>query len=122
MAAYQSPQLATIDDELIERVTARIVEACDPEILYLFGSAARGDAGPESDVDLLVVTELDEGVRSYEKAGELRRLFDRWLVSFDILVQTPDEFARTKEWPGHIARVAAREGKLLYRRDAYAPV
>lgn len=120
MAAYRHSQLATIDDALIERVTARLVEACNPVALYLFGSAARGEAGSESDLDLLVVTELEKGVRPYEKAGELRRLFDGWLVSFDILVQAPDDFTRAKEWPGHIAHTAVREGTLLYRRDTHA--
>lgn len=120
MPSTQRAQLATIDESLIERVADRIVEACDPEAIYLFGSAARGDAGPESDLDVLIVTKLEDGERPYEKASELRRLFDGWLVSFDILVQSPRDFARAKAWPGHIAYTATREGTLLYQRPSRA--
>ena len=38
-----------------ERMTAAVVEAVDPEQVILFGSRARGDAGADSDVDLVVV-------------------------------------------------------------------
>lgn len=120
MPSTQRAQLATIDEQLIERVAQRIVDACDPEAIYLFGSAARGDAGPESDLDLLIVTELEDDERFYEKASQLRRLFDGWLVSFDILVQSPRDFSRAKAWPGHIAYTASREGTLLYRRASHA--
>jgi predicted nucleotidyltransferase len=120
MPSTQRAQLATIDEPLIERVADCIVEACDPKAIYLFGSAARGGAGPESDLDVLIVTELADGERPYEKASELRRLFDGWLVSFDILVQSPRDFDRAKSWLGHIAYTAAREGTLLYQRSSRA--
>jgi len=120
MSSTQRAQLATIDDRLIQRVAKRIVDACDPEAIYLFGSAARGDAGPESDLDLLVVTALEGDERPYEKASELRRLFDGWLVSFDILVLSPRRFSRLKGIPGHIAYTASREATLLHRRTSDA--
>lgn len=116
-ASMQNVELRDIDAGVIQQVRDRIVEACRPRRIYLFGSAASGEAGPESDLDLLVVTELEEGKRPHEKAGEIRRLFDGWLVGFDIVVQTPEEFARTRNRPGHIATTAARTGKLLYRAD-----
>jgi len=45
-----------IDEALVERMRDRLIEACDPQYLYLFGSVARGEESPGSDVDLLVVT------------------------------------------------------------------
>lgn len=110
--------LRAVDSQLIQEVTERIVEADGPRRLYLFGSAVGDRGGEGSDVDLLVVTELEEGERPHERAGTLRRLFDGWLVPFDILVQTPEEFARTRKIPGHIAATAVRHGRLLYRADA----
>ena len=51
----------------IGRMVKRIVKQFDPEQVILFGSQARGDAGPDSDVDLLIVmdfegTALDKGL------------------------------------------------------------
>ena len=106
--------LTPIDEVLIEQVRDRIVEACHPKALYLFGSAARGVAREGSDLDLLVVMDLPEGVRSYEKAGELSRLFDGWLLPMDILVRTPEQFERGTRLLGFIERTVLREGKLLY--------
>jgi len=43
------------DDPAIEELIQRLVEALGPERIYLFGSRARGDGGPDSDYDLMVV-------------------------------------------------------------------
>jgi predicted nucleotidyltransferase len=45
----------TADDSALKQLVDRLVEAYRPERIYLFGSVARGDAGPDSDYDLLVV-------------------------------------------------------------------
>ncbi len=44
----------------LAEIIRRIVEAVHPDQIILFGSQARGDAGPDSDVDLLVVAPSDE--------------------------------------------------------------
>ncbi len=44
-----------VTDEVLDAMVRAIVDAVDPEQVWLFGSRARGQAGPESDVDLLVV-------------------------------------------------------------------
>ena len=44
-----------VDDDLLRRMTATIVDAVDPEKVILFGSRARGDAEADSDFDLLVI-------------------------------------------------------------------
>ena len=41
--------------EVIEEMTRRLVEFSRPDRIYLFGSEARGEAGPDSDLDFLVV-------------------------------------------------------------------
>ncbi len=110
----EQPQLATIDNRLIERVRDRIVAACAPRALYLFGSAARGEVRAGSDLDLLVVTDLPEGISAREKSRELHALFEGWLLPLDIIVQTPETFAQSQKLLGHIARTAARDGMLLY--------
>ena len=57
-----SAVLRTIDDALIEQVVEQIVETCTPETVIMFGSGARGEAKPGSDLDLLVVLDLPENM------------------------------------------------------------
>ena len=46
-------------DSVLAEVVRRLAEAYQPERIYLFGSKARGDAGPDSDYDLLVIVPND---------------------------------------------------------------
>ena len=99
---------------LIKQVVDRIVERFDPERIILLGSAARGEAGPDSDIDLLVVMRIDGSRR--EKAVEIGVAVNDVPVPKDIIVTTPEDFEWRKNVPGTIERPAAREGRLLYAR------
>jgi predicted nucleotidyltransferase len=92
----------------------RIVSRFDPESIILFGSRARGNAGPDSDVDLLVVMPCLGSKR--EKQIEIRLALKSFQIPKDIVVTTPEDFQWRKEIPGTIERPAAREGKVLYAR------
>lgn len=98
----------------IDRMVQRIVRKFHPERIILFGSQARGDARPDSDVDLLVVMPF-EGSR-FEKELEIDEVLWSIPVSVDVIVTTPEEFAWRKEYVGTIEWPAAREGKILYAR------
>ena len=98
----------------IEQMVRRIVRRFHPERIILFGSHARGEAGPDSDVDLLVVMPFLGSKR--EKQLEIRLALRNIHVPKDIMVTTPEEFQWRKEVPGTIERPAAREGKVLYAR------
>jgi predicted nucleotidyltransferase len=101
-------------ERIIDEMVLRIVERFDPERIILFGSAARGDAGPDSDVDLLVVMPV-EGSRR-EKAVEIGVAVNDIPVPKDIVVTTPEDFEWRKEIVGTIERPAVREGRLVYAR------
>ena len=42
-------------EDIVREITRRLVEFYRPERIYLFGSAARGDSGPDSDLDFCIV-------------------------------------------------------------------
>ena len=98
----------------IQQMVRRIVSRFHPERIILFGSHARGEAGPDSDIDLLVVMPFLGS--KLEKQLEIRLALRGIHVPKDIVVTTPEEFLWRKEIPGTIERPAAREGKVLYAR------
>jgi predicted nucleotidyltransferase len=98
----------------IRQMVRRIVSQFHPEKIILFGSHARGDAGPDSDVDLLIVMPYLGSRR--EKQVEIRLALKSIRIPKDIVVTAPEEFLWRKEVPGTIERPAAREGKVLYAR------
>ncbi len=98
----------------IQRMVKRIVAQFDPEQIILFGSHARGDAGPDSDVDLLVVVPVKGSKR--EKAIEIGVALHGIRVPKDIVVTTPEEFSWRRNVAGTIERPATLEGLVLYAR------
>ena len=108
--------MATTDtrsaDEIIAEMTRRIVEKFDPLQVILFGSRARGDARPDSDVDLLVVfPHVDDNRRM---RVDIRGVLSDLPVAKDIIVATPDELRRSADRLGSILVPAVREGRTLY--------
>ena len=98
--------------ETVTAMANRIVDGFHPLRVILFGSHARGDAGPHSDVDFLVV--LPRTANKREAAIEIRRALADFPVSKDIIVTTPDEIARRGNLVGDVLRPALREGKVIY--------
>ncbi|MGD0497391.1 MAG: nucleotidyltransferase domain-containing protein [Bryobacteraceae bacterium] len=98
--------------EIVERITRRF----SPEKIILFGSRARGDARPDSDVDLLVLFQEVDDARA--RAVELYVALVGCGVATDILVSTTARFERYKNVVNTVYWPAAREGKVLYERAA----
>ncbi len=98
--------------DLLAEVVRRVVEAASPDRIILFGSAARGEAGPHSDVDLLVVK---AGVTHRRRLAQ--RIYSRLLgleVPVDVLVVTPDDIETFRDKVGTIIGPALREGREIY--------
>jgi predicted nucleotidyltransferase len=106
---------STKAERAIREMVRRIVRQFAPERIILFGSHARGEAGPDSDVDLLVVMPV-QGPK-HRRQVEVRVALHDIRVPKDIIVTTPEDFAWRKDVVGTIEYPAVREGKVLYARS-----
>lgn len=98
----------------LESVVQTIVREVDPERVYLFGSRARGEAGPDSDIDLLVAADMPGDRR--ERSIAVRKLFPNRTIALDVFVFHQEEFNRQKKLINSISDFASTEGEVLYER------
>jgi predicted nucleotidyltransferase len=98
--------------ESIEEIRRRIVEGFSPEKVILFGSQATGDAGDDSDVDVLVVMDVEGS--TLHKAAEIRKSLRGIPISIDVLVVRPDELRAYATRTDTIFPHVLREGRELY--------
>jgi len=102
--------------EVLEEVKRRIVTKFRPQRIILFGSYAGGRPGPDSDLDLLIVMEVEGSTR--QKANEIDMLLADRSIPMDFIVLTPEQYERQKNIVGSIARQVEREGKVIYEHAA----
>lgn len=100
-----------LTEEILQEIVRRIVAAVQPKKIILFGSAARGEMGPDSDLDLLVIKSCLHRRRT---AARVERSLIGIGTPTDIIVATPDDIDRYKDTIGLIYRPALREGKTIY--------
>jgi predicted nucleotidyltransferase len=106
------PDILESDGKLAELVR-RLVDAFQPERLYLFGSRARDAADADSDYDLMMVLpKLDEP--AYRVAQQAHTLVWGLGISADILVWSRDEFDRRGQIKASLPAIVLREGMLLH--------
>ena len=101
------------DDPMLAEIVHRLVEAFDPEQIYLFGSHARGDAGPDSDYDIMVVVP-QATEPGYRLAQEAHSLLWGLGVAADILVWTHEQFDSRRHVAASLPATIVRQGQLLY--------
>jgi predicted nucleotidyltransferase len=100
-----------------DRIVRDVRSVLEPAAIVLFGSYARGDFGPFSDIDLLVVRAepFARGESRRRELGSLyRALAPACELPKDILLFTRDEVAAWKETTNHMVAMAAKEGRVLY--------
>ena len=98
----------------IEEFGRRVGEEFGAQRVILFGSYARGNADPDSDVDVLVIGAF-EG-RSVDKSVEIRMKL-RPSFPMDLLVRTPEKVRERMEMGDPFMREILEQGKVLYEAD-----
>lgn len=101
--------------DLLPALTSALVSAYEPRRIILFGSTARGEAGPDSDFDILIVVDDDAEPRRRRSRLAYEVL---WPVgrAGDILVMTRTEYERRAGVHASLAAIIRDEGSVLYER------
>jgi len=102
-----------IQDPMLEEIVRRLVDDCQPERVYLFGSRARGNAGADSDYDIMVVVAQSDQP-AYRRAQRAHTLIWDLGAAADILVWTRDAFDSRVHLRASLPATITREGQLLY--------
>jgi predicted nucleotidyltransferase len=100
-------------DPILAEMVKRIVEALKPERIFLFGSRARGDAGPDSDYDLLIVVK-EANIPRFKLARLAFRSLCGVGAAKDVVVLTRSEFDSKSRIEVSLPATVLREGNLLY--------
>lgn len=99
--------------ETLNEVLERLIGAYQPERIYLFGSTARGEAGPDSDLDLLIVV-ADSAAPERRRSRLAYNVLRGTGCAVDAIVQTHTSFERRKHLKTSLSGIVLREGQLLY--------
>ena len=100
-------------DRALQIVVERLLKAYGPERIYLFGSMARGDGGPDSDYDLLLVVDDDAAPERKDSQLAYEVLWGTG-TAVDVLVWTHSRFEDRRHVITSLPATVLREGKLLH--------
>jgi predicted nucleotidyltransferase len=98
--------------EVLQEIITRVVQIAHPQRLILFGSAARGEMGPDSDVDLLVI--VQDPVHRRDLAGKIYRNLHGVPVPVDVVVVTENDVREFGNKIGTVLYPALKEGVVVY--------
>ncbi len=112
-AQVETLRTPSADDPVLSEVVRVLVNVYHPLRIYLFGSVARGDAGPNSDYDIMVVVPDDATRERRDSDAGYEALWGIGLAK-DLLVWTREEFEKRLHLRASLPSTILREGRLLY--------
>jgi uncharacterized protein len=110
--------MKVIPSDVRKEVIRRLVDEFHPEAIYLFGSHAWGKPTADSDLDLLVIVSQSRQ-KPIQRAVRAQRSLRGIKAPVDVLVKTRREFENFSSVRASLEAQIAREGKLLYGRQAF---
>lgn len=105
-----------VPKKILDEIIQRIVEVAQPDRIVMFGSAARGEMGPYSDIDLLVIKKGIKNPRDVS-ARIYRRLYGVG-KAVDIIVVSQEKVEKYRDSPYLVIYSAIREGIIIYDAKA----
>ena len=115
MSAVRVPSIINrrrIPKKAIDDVIRQIADKFKPEKIILFGSYARGNPRPESDVDLLIV--MDTPLREVQQEILIQKNLEMDLFGLDLIVQTPRKLQERVALGDSFLREILRDGIIVY--------
>lgn len=106
-----------VDQKTLDHLVQRIVDVADPLRMILFGSTARGDQNPDSDLDVMVV--VPEGVPRRKTAQKIYMNLLDFERSVDVVVATEADLEAYGDNFSLVYYSALREGKEVYVAPEY---
>ena len=104
--------MKTPNPDLIEEIVRRVTSVVHPLRVILFGSASRGEMGPASDVDLLIV--VPDGTHRRDAARKAFRALSGLGIAKDVIVVTESDVKEFGENPSLVIKPALEEGREVY--------
>lgn len=101
------------NDPILAEIVRRLVEAYSPERIYLFGSVARGESGPDSDYDIMLIVPDDAPPERLRSRLAYQALWGTGTAA-DVLVWPRSSFERRARVAASLPATVSREGVLLY--------
>ena len=103
-------------EEFLDEIIRRIISVADPDKIILFGSGARGEMEPDSDLDLLVVK--SEPIHRRKLSQEIYMNLFGVGQAVDIIVATPEDIERYGNTHALVLKPALQDGQVIYERQA----
>jgi len=114
MAEILLKRIKKVNEDLINDIVERIVEAVNPEKIILFGSYAYGKPTKNSDLDILVI--MNSKLPRYKRSVPIFKALAGILIPKDIIAYTPQEVEEWDEVPQAFITTAVSKGKVIYEK------
>lgn len=93
-----------------------LLDHYDPELIILYGSTARGDTDEFSDIDMMVIMDVED---SEKLAAEMLAETDHIVHDKHIILRSSDDYCKHRDIPGTMVYSALIEGLILFQRSGF---
>lgn len=115
MASTELIKVTKVDQALLDEIMKRIKEVIAPLKIILFGSYARGNHNPDSDLDILVVIN-ENGIPKRKIASKVYSALSGILIPKDIIIATPAMIEEWRNVKDAFLTTIMDTGKVIYEK------